>query len=110
MLISHTCKIMLTIFQARLQQYMNWKLSDVQAGFRKVRGIREQIVKINCIIEKGEFQKNFYFCLIDYIKAFDCENHKKLENSERDGNTRPSYLPPENPVCGSVKKLEPDME
>ena len=72
-LISHTSKVMLKIPQARLQQYVNQKLPDVQAGFRKVRGIRDQIATIHWNIEKArEFQKNIYFCFIDYAKAFDC--------------------------------------
>ena len=70
---------MLKILQARLQQYMNQELPDVQAGFRKGRGTRNQIANIRWIIEKaGEFQKNIYFCFIDYAKAFDCVDHKKL--------------------------------
>ena len=70
---------MLKILQARLQQYMNWKLSDVQAGFRKARGTRDQIADIHWIIKKArEFQKNIYFCFIDYAKAFDCVDHNKL--------------------------------
>ena len=78
-LISHTSKGMLKILQARLQQYMNRELPDVQAGFRKGRGTRDQIANIQCIIEKArEFQKNIYFCLIDYAKAFDCMDHNKL--------------------------------
>ena len=77
---------MLKILQARLQQYMNCELSDVQAGFRKGRGTRDQIADIHWIMEKArEFQKNIYFCFIDYAKAFDCVDHNKLENSERDG-------------------------
>ena len=73
---------MLKILQARLQQYMNWKLLDVQAGFRKDRGTRDQIADIGWIIEKArEFQKNIYFCFTDYAKAFDCVDHNKLENS-----------------------------
>ena len=94
---------MLKILQARLQQYMNCELPDVQAGFRKGRGTRDQIANIPWIMEKArEFQKNIYFCFIDYTKAFDCVDHKKtVENSERDGNTRPPYLPPEKPVCRS---------
>ena len=84
-LISHASKVMLNIFQDRLQQYMNRELSDVQAGFRKGR---DQIPNICWIIEKArEFQTNIYFCFIDYAKAFDCVDHSKLENSERDGNT-----------------------
>ena len=93
---------MLKILQARLQQYMNRELSDVQAGFRKRRGTRDQIANILWIIEKArEFQKNIYFCFIDYAKAFDCVDHNKLENSERDGNTRPPNLPLEKSVCRS---------
>ena len=93
---------MLKILQARFQQYMNCELPDVPAGFRKGRGTRDQIANICWIIEKPrEFQKNIYFCFIDYAKAFDCVNHNKLENSSRDWNTRPPYLPPEKPVCRS---------
>ena len=78
-LISHATKVMLKILQARLQQYVNHKLPDVQAGFRKGRGTREQIANIHWIIEKArEFQKNIYFCFIDYAKAFDCVDHNKL--------------------------------
>ena len=78
-LISHTSKLMLKILQARLQKYMNCELPDVQAGFRKGRGIRDQIANICLIIEKAtEFQKTFYFCFIDYSKAFDCVDHNKL--------------------------------
>ena len=70
---------MLKIFQARLQQYMNHELPDVQAGFRKGRGTRDQIADIHWFIEKArEFQKNIYFCFIDYVKAFDCVDHNKL--------------------------------
>ena len=90
------------ILQARLQQYMNRELPDVQPGFRKGRGTRDQIANICWIIEEArEFQKNIYFCFIDCAKAFDCVDHNKLENSERDGNTRPPDLPPEKPVCSS---------
>ena len=93
---------MLKILQARLQQYMNHELPDVQAGFRKGRGTRDQIANICWIIEKvRKFQKNIYFCFIDYAKAFDCVDHNKLDNSERDGNTRPPDLPLEKPVCRS---------
>ena len=87
--ISHASKVMLKILQARLQQYMNCELPDIQAGFRKGRGTRDQIVNICWIIKKArEFQKNINFCFIDYTKAFYCVDHNKLENSERDGNTR----------------------
>ena len=75
---------------------------DVQAGFRKGRETRDQIANIRWIIEEaGEFQKNVYFCFIDYAKAFDHVDHSKLENSSRNGNTRPPYLPPEKYVCRS---------
>ena len=93
---------MLKILQARLQQYVNRELPDVQAGFRKGRGTRDQIANICWIIEKArEFQKHIYFCFTDYVKAFDCVDHKKLENSSRDGNTRPPDLPLEKFVCRS---------
>ena len=78
-LISHASKVMLKILQARLQQYANHEIPDVQAGFRKGRGTRDQIANICRIIEKAkEFQKNIYFCFIDYAKAFDCVDHSKL--------------------------------
>ena len=71
-------------------------------GFRKGRGTRDQIANTRWIMEKArEFQKNIYFCFIDYAKAFDCADHNKLENSERDGNTRPPDLPLEKPICRS---------
>src|SRR5574341_1460598 len=88
--------------KARLQQYINHELPDVQAGFRKSKGNRDQIANIRWIIEKArEFWKNIYFCFIDYAKVFDCVHHNKLENSERDGNTRPPDLPLEKSVCRS---------
>ena len=93
---------MLKILQARLQQYMNRELPDVQAGFRKDRGTRDQIANILWIMENArEFQKNIYFCFTEYAKAFDCVDYNKLENSERDGNTRPPGLPLEKSVCRS---------
>ena len=99
-LISHVSKVVLKILQARLQQYMNCELPDVQAGFRKGRGTRDQIANIFWIMEKvREFQKNIYFCFLYYAKAFDGVDHNKLENSERDGNTRPPDLPREKYVC-----------
>ena len=101
-LISHASKVMLKILQARLQQYVNSELPDVEAGFRKGRGTRDQIANSHWIIEKArEFQKNIYFCFIDYVKVFDCVDHHKLENSERDGNTRPSDPPLDKSVCRS---------
>ena len=82
-LILHTSKVMLKILQARLQQYLNCELPDVQTAFRKGRGTRDKIANI-CWIEKArEFQKNIYFCLFDYAKAFDCVDHKTVENSSR---------------------------
>ena len=90
---------MLKILQARLQRYVNQELPDVQVAFRKRRGTRDQIANIRWIIEKArDFQENIYFCFIDYAKAFDCVDPHKLENSSRNGNTRPSDLPPEKPV------------
>ena len=84
-LISHTSKVMLKILQARLQQYVNRELPDVQAGFRKGRGTRDQIANIRWIMEKArEFQKYIYFCFIDYAKAFDCVDHDKLWNILRE--------------------------
>ena len=78
-LISHASKVMLKILQPRLQQDVNCELPDVQAGFRKGRGTRDQIANIRWIIKKArEFQKNIYFCFIDYAKAFDCVDHNKL--------------------------------
>ena len=78
-LISHASKVMLKILQAMLQQYVNQELPEVQARFRKGRGTRDQTANIHWIIEKArEFQKNIYFCLIDYAKAYDCVDHNKL--------------------------------
>ena len=77
--ISHTSKVILKILQARLQQYVNRELPDVEAGFRKGRGTRDQIANIRWIIEKArEFQKNIYFCFIDYIKTIVCVDHNRL--------------------------------
>ena len=100
--ISHASKVMLKILQARLQQYVNRELPDVQTGFRKGRGTRDQIANICWIMESKRVpEKNIYFCFIDYAKAFDCMDHNKLENSERDGNTRPPDQPLEKPICRS---------
>ena len=97
--ILHSSKIMLKILQAMFQQCMICELPDVQAGFRKCRGTRDQIANIRWIIEKArEFQKSI--CFIDYAKAFDCVDHNKLENSSR-GNTRSPGLPSEKSVCRS---------
>ena len=93
---------MLKILQARLQQYMNRELPDGQARFRKGRGTRDQIVNIHWIIEKARgFQKNIYFCFIDYAKAFDYKDHNKLWKILRDVSTRPSDLPPEKSIYRS---------
>ena len=100
-LISHASKVMLKILQVRLQQYVKRELPDVQAGFRKAE---EPEIKLPTPIgsqKKQEFQKNIYFCFIDHAKAFDCVDHNKLENTERDGNTRPPHLPLEKSVCRS---------
>ena len=87
---------MLKILQARLQQNVKYELPDFQGGFRKYRGTRDQIGNICWITEKPrEFQKNIYFCFIDYTKTFDCGSQQTVENSLRNGNTRPPYLPPE---------------
>ena len=91
---------MLKILQARLLQYVNCELPDVQAGFRKGRGTRDQIANIRWILEKArEFQKNIYFCFIDYAKAFDCVDHNKLWKILRHGNTRPPDLSTEKSIC-----------
>ena len=99
-LISHASKVMLKILQVRLQQYVNREFPDVPAGFRKGRGTRDQIANIRWTMEKArEFPKYMYFCFIDYANTFDFVDYKKLENSERDGNTRPPNLPLEKSVC-----------
>ena len=111
-LISHASKVMLKILQARLQQYMNRELPHVQAGFRKVRGARDQIANICWIIEKArEFQKNMYFCFIDYAKAFDCVDHNKLWKTLKEMGI-PNKLTCLLRNCMQVKKqqLELDME
>ena len=101
-LISHASKVMLKILQARFQQYVNSELPDFQSSFSKGIGSRDQIPNICWMIVKAkDFQKNIYFCFIDYANAFDCVDHNKLEISERDGNTRPPDLPLEKPVCRS---------
>ena len=101
-LISHTSKEMLKILQARLQQFVNLDLPDIQARFRKGRGTRDKIANMRWIMEKArEFQKSIYFCFIDYAKALDCVDHDKLGEILRDGNTRPPDLPLEKFVCRS---------
>ena len=101
-LISHASQVILKVLQWKLQQCMNFEFPDVQAGYRKGRGIRDKIANIRWIMEKArELHKNIYFCFIDYAKAFDCMDHRKLENFERDGNTRSPDLPLEKPLCRS---------
>ena len=81
---------------------MNREVPDVQTGFRKSRGTRDQVANIHWIIEEArEFQRNIYFCFIDYAKAYDCGSQQTVENSEREGNTRPLDPPPEKSVCRS---------
>ena len=103
---------MLKILQARLQQYVNQELLDAQAGFRKGRGTRNQIANICWIIEKAtEFQKNIYFCFIDYVKAFDCVDHNKMWKILKEMRYH-TTLPASWEICMQVKKqqLEPDVE
>ena len=100
--ISHATKVMLKILQARLQQYVNRELPDVQAGFRKGREPEIKLPTSAGSWKKQESsRKHIYFCFIDCAKAFHCVDHNKLENSERDGNTRPSDVPLEKFVCRS---------
>ena len=103
---------MLKILHARLQQYMTRELPDVQAGFRKGRGTRDQVANIRWIIEKGrEFQKNIYFCFIDYAKAFDCVDHNKLWKILKEMEYQATW-PASWETYMQVRKqqLEPDME
>ena len=103
---------MLKILQARLQQYMNFELSDVQGGFRKGRGTRDQIANIRWIMEKAkEFQKNIYFCFIDYAKAFDCVDRNQLWKILEEMGM-PDFLTAFWEICMQVRKqeLELDME
>ena len=111
-LISHVRKVVLKILQARLQQYMNHELPDVQAGFRIDKGTTDQIANICCIIKKArEFQKNIYFCFIDYAKAFDCVDHHKLWKILKEIGIA-DHLTSLWETCMQVKKqqLELDME
>ena len=101
-LISHASKVMLKILQASLQQYVNHEIPDVQDGFIKGRGTRDQIANIRWITEKArEFQKNAYFYFTDYAKASDHVDHNKLENSEKKWEYQTTLLPPEKRVCRS---------
>ena len=109
---THTIKVMFKILQARLQQYVNWELPDVQAGFRKGKGTRDQIVNIRWIMEKArEFQKSIYFCFTDYAKAFDYADHNKLWKILKEMGIA-DHLTFLLQTCMQVKKqqLEPDME
>ena len=112
MLILHASKVMLKILQARLQQYMNWELPHVQAGFRKGRGTRDQIANICWIIEEAkEFQKK-HICFIDYNKAFDCVDHNKLWKTLRDENIRKpisDQLPVFWETCMQIKKQQSEL-
>ena len=111
-LISHASKVLLKILQARLQQYVNRYLPDVQAGFRKRRWTRDQIANIHWTIKKArEFQKNIYFCFIDYAKGFDCVDHNKLWKILKELGI-PDTWPASWEICMQVRKqqLEPDME
>ena len=111
-LISHTGQLMLKIFQARLQQYMNWELPDVQAVFRKGSGTRDQSAYIHWVIKKGrEFQENIYFCFTGYTKAFDCIDHSKLWRILQDMGI-PDHLTCllRNLYAVLKQQLEPDME
>ena len=111
-LISHASKVMLKILQARLQQYVNCELPDVEAGFRKGRGTRDQIANIRWVMEKArEFQKNIYFCFIDYAKAFDCVDHNKLWKILKEMGIA-DHLTCLREICMQARKeqLELDME
>ena len=100
-LISHHSKVMLKIFQARLQQYINRELPEVQAGFRKSRGTRDQIANIPCIIKKSKRVPGKHLLLLYWLlqSLWQCGSQHAVENSSRDGNTRPPYLSPEKSVC-----------
>ena len=105
-LISHASKVMLKILQARLQQYMNYELPNVQAGFRKGEGNRDQIANICWIIKKArEFQKNIDFCFIDYAKAFDCVDHNKLWKILKEMEYQNTWPVPWE-ICRQVKKQQ----
>ena len=108
---SHASKVMLKILLARLQQYVNSELPDVQAGFRKGQGIRDQIANICWIIKKArEFQKSIYFCFTAHAKDWLCQSQQTVGNSSRDGNTRPPDLPLEKSMQVKKQQLELDME
>ena len=107
--ISHTSKVMLKILQARLQQYMNHEIPDVQAGFRKGRRTRDQIANIHWIIEKArELQKNIYFCFIHYTKAFDCVDYNKLLKILKEMEYQTTW-PVSWEICMQVKKQQLEL-
>ena len=104
-----TSKVMLKILQVRLQKYMNWELPDVQAGFRKGRGTRDQIANIHWIIEKArEFQKNIYFCFTDYTKVFNWVDHNKLWKILKEMGIQIT-LPASWEICMQVKKQQLEL-
>ena len=97
------------IFHAKFQQYLNWELPDVQAGFRKGRGTKDQIANIHWIMEKAnEFHQNIYFCFIDFIKAFDCVDHNKLWETLQEMGI-PDTLPASWEICMQVKKQQLEL-
>ena len=109
-LISRASKVMLKILQARLQQYVNRELPDVQAGFRKARGTRDQIASICWIMGKAtEFQKNIYFCFIDYAKAFDCVDHNKLWKILKRWEYQTTW-PASWEICMQVRKQQLELD
>ena len=108
-LISHASKVMFKILQARLKQYMNCELPDVQAGFRKGRGTRDQLANIPWIIKKESSRKTSISALLTTTKPL-CGSQQTVEDSEREGNTRPLYTPPKKSVCRSKQQLEPNTE
>ena len=108
-LISYASNVMLKILQTRLQQYVNHELPDVQTGFTKGRGTRDQMGNIHCIIEKArEFHKNIYCCFIDYTNAFDCVDHKKLWKILKEMRI-PDHLPASWEICMQVKKQQLEL-
>ena len=111
-LISYASKVMLKILQARLQQYINCELPDIQAGYKKCRGTRDQVANIRWVIKKArEYQKNIYFCFIDYAKGFECVDHNKLQKILQEVGI-PDHLTCPWEICMQVKKqqLELDMK
>ena len=110
-LISHTSKVMLKILQARLQKYMNWELPDVQTGFRKGRGIRDQIANICWIIEKQKnSRKNIFLCFTDYAKTFDCVDHNKLWKIQEMGTPDHLICLLRNLYAGQEAAVRTDMD